>query len=225
MQTLSHRHDRLTNHIAQFLRLTVKIPAKIAASRLEPIILQVTVPRTFSVEQLAHLIEAEYAFTYMLKRLGGPNPTSPLSTNDPDLAVLDVGDDQDPVEVGLLYDSHGRPLRFCDVVGDVLDMGDLIAIVDTFESTTSVRQAPTTISELDLFHTLTPSPESRSVSTAGIAPGSYADFAEPVPADEINFEGSRAPVVSVATLSDQARSLDDRLRAMAANEVDSTATA
>ncbi|KXS16506.1 hypothetical protein M427DRAFT_69077 [Gonapodya prolifera JEL478] len=190
MQTLSNRHDRLTNHIAAFLRITIRVPPKPTSGRLEPIVMQLSIPRSFTVEQLAHLIEAEYAFTYMLRRL----PATPGAPEDAtDLpAVLDVADDQDPIEVGLLYDTQGRALRFCDAVGEVLEMGDMIAVVDTFEcklselvsiratlysqslfvATTSIRQPPSTLSDFDLFHHSSSSGGATTASTLGIAPGS-----------------------------------------------------
>lgn len=71
----------------------------------------VTVEKTKTVEQLARQIEAEYTFKH-------------YDVDGPDLT---------PLEVGLLYDEGMVALRFRDVVGDILDVGTTVHVLNVYE--------------------------------------------------------------------------------------------
>ncbi|CAG8520661.1 13236_t:CDS:2 [Dentiscutata erythropus] len=90
------RLSRTMQHISSFIRITVNISPTIS--------FPVTIEKSYTIERLARQIEAEYAFKY--------------------------GDIEgclhEPLEVGLLYDVSMVALRFRDLVGDVLEHGDVV---------------------------------------------------------------------------------------------------
>ena len=72
----------------------------------------VTVEKTYTVERLARQIEAEYAFKFCGFEHNGL---------------------YEPLEVGLLYDVSMVALRFRDFVGDVLEHGDVVNVLNVYE--------------------------------------------------------------------------------------------
>ncbi|CAG8510103.1 1387_t:CDS:2, partial [Dentiscutata heterogama] len=105
------RLSRTMQHISSFIRITVNISPTIS--------FPVTIEKSYTVERLARQIEAEYAFKY--------------------------GDIEgclhEPLEVGLLYDVSMVALRFRDLVGDVLEHGDVVNVLNIYEDCNDLEYA------------------------------------------------------------------------------------
>ncbi|CAG8437018.1 2950_t:CDS:2 [Diversispora eburnea] len=99
------RFSRTIQHISSFLQINANISSKIN--------FPVTIEKSFTVERLARQIEAEYAFKF-----GG----------------IETVIQHEPLEVGLLYDVSMVALRFRDLVGDVLEHGDTVHVLNIYES-------------------------------------------------------------------------------------------
>ncbi|RKP26579.1 hypothetical protein SYNPS1DRAFT_27743 [Syncephalis pseudoplumigaleata] len=161
----SLRNARTASHITEFTRILVAVledeemDGLATAGRAGPKTFPVTVHRGHTVEELARMIEAEYAFLYG-ESMPPPVPMkSPTRANDTSsrsnmtLLPLSAG----PVEAGtrrrMSYSqasSPGRrpayrplvcgqlfvgmvPLRYDDFVGDVLDMNDVVRVINIYE--------------------------------------------------------------------------------------------
>nr|CAG8465180.1 15425_t:CDS:2 [Entrophospora candida] len=98
------RLSRTIQHISSFLQIIANVSSSIS--------FPVTVEKTYTVERLARQIEAEYAFKY-----GG----------------IEHNGLYEPLEVGLLYDVSMVALRFRDFVGDVLEHGDVVNVLNIYE--------------------------------------------------------------------------------------------
>src|SRR5689334_19428694 len=96
------RRTKTLSNIAHFIPLTVRINEP-------PRELTITVPRTHTIEQLAHQIEAEYA--YVVEREEGQS-RYPM------------------IECGALFDVDQIQLRFSDLVEDVLDRGSIVHVIN-----------------------------------------------------------------------------------------------
>ncbi|RGB36296.1 hypothetical protein C1646_697504 [Rhizophagus diaphanus] len=98
------RLSRTIQHISSFIQIVANITSTISVP--------ITIEKTYTVERLARQIEAEYAFKF-----GG----------------FEQGGLYEPLEVGLLYDVSMISLRFRDLVGDVLEHGDVVNVLNIYE--------------------------------------------------------------------------------------------
>ncbi|CAG8450620.1 16196_t:CDS:2 [Acaulospora colombiana] len=98
------RLSRTIQHISSFLQIIANVTPTIS--------FPVTIEKTFTIERLARQIEAEYAFKF-----GG----------------IEMVGHYEPLEVGLLYDVSMVALRFRDIIGDVLEHGDVIHVLNIYE--------------------------------------------------------------------------------------------
>ncbi|KAJ3100406.1 Ral GTPase-activating protein subunit alpha-2 [Phlyctochytrium planicorne] len=114
LRAMGKRHDRTTTHLEKFIRVKVVVDRP-------PTEFAVIVDQTQSIEYLSHLIEAEYAFRFLL-------PEKAVE-KDYDEAVPDVL----PLECGLLYDEEMVSLRYDDKIGEVLDLDSVIHVMNAFE--------------------------------------------------------------------------------------------
>ncbi|CAG8600488.1 10_t:CDS:2 [Paraglomus occultum] len=95
--------SRTMKSISSFIQIGVNIPPYVS--------FPLTIDKSLSIERLARQIEAEYAFKFS-------------------------GIDQncyEPLEVGLLYDVGMLALKFRDIVGDVLEHGDVVNVLNVYD--------------------------------------------------------------------------------------------
>ncbi|CAG8595348.1 603_t:CDS:2, partial [Acaulospora morrowiae] len=130
------RLSRTIQHISSFLQVTANISPKLS--------FPVTVEKTYTVERLARQIEAEYAFKF-----GG----------------IEMVGQYEPLEVGLLYDVSMVALRFRDIIGDVLEHGDIVHVLNIYEDCypKEVDESSEIINFYDFDKDLPPIPSSDGV--------------------------------------------------------------
>ncbi|KAI8851660.1 hypothetical protein BC829DRAFT_111774 [Chytridium lagenaria] len=119
LRAMGKRHDRTTVHLEKFIRLKVQIdrPQKDFV---------VVVDKTQTVEYLSHLIEAEYAYKFLLPMKGGEKDFEENVSS-----IL-------PLECGLLYDAAMVSLRYDDKIEDILDLDSEIHVMNAFEGMQTV---------------------------------------------------------------------------------------
>ncbi|KAJ3103673.1 hypothetical protein HDU97_009926 [Phlyctochytrium planicorne] len=113
LRAMGKRHDRTTTHLEKFTRLRVEVDRP----KVE---FTVIVDKTLTVEYLSHLIEAEYAFKYLL-----PEKTD----HNEEFTIVDVL----PLECGLIFDEDMVSLQYSDKVEEVLDLDSKIHVMNAFE--------------------------------------------------------------------------------------------
>ncbi|RIA85537.1 hypothetical protein C1645_830654 [Glomus cerebriforme] len=128
------RLSRTIQHISSFLQIIANITSTVS--------FPITIEKTYTVERLARQIEAEYAFKF-----GG----------------IDQGGLYEPLEVGLLYDVSMIALRFRDLVGDVLEHGDVVNVLNIYEGYNTLPDQSEVINNINNF-------EKESTSIASILP-------------------------------------------------------
>ncbi|KAJ3191795.1 hypothetical protein HK101_007408 [Irineochytrium annulatum] len=114
------RTDRTTKHIGQFLRLNVQLAGAPYCD--------ITVDKNHTIEYLAHQIEAEYAFRNVL---------SSVQNGEEEIERKVFA----PLEIGQMFDIGMLPLKFSDVIGDVLCFNDTVLVINTYDSTQAQRAA------------------------------------------------------------------------------------
>ncbi|KAJ3005793.1 Regulator of G-protein signaling 19, partial [Thoreauomyces humboldtii] len=107
-RVMSKQQQRISVHIQQFSKITVTVSGT-------DVTLNVTISRTDTVEQLAKLIEAEYAYMFFMNE-----------DDSPTVSRL-------PLVIGQVYDGGVLALKFDDRVGDVLGFTDKISVINAFE--------------------------------------------------------------------------------------------
>ncbi|KAJ3106576.1 hypothetical protein HDU96_008157 [Phlyctochytrium bullatum] len=115
LRAMGKRHDRTTQHLEKFIRIKVNVDRP-------PTAFTVVVDKTQTVEYLSHLIEAEYAFKYLL-------PVKSKPEDDYDSNILNVL----PLECGLLYNVDMVSLPFEEKIEDVLDLDSELHVLNAFE--------------------------------------------------------------------------------------------
>ncbi|KAI9224397.1 hypothetical protein BC828DRAFT_105443 [Blastocladiella britannica] len=103
---------RASLHIVSFIRVNVQASPTVNFS--------VTVDSSRTVEYLASLIEAEYAFrfTHLAQRF----PPDQAARDNPNGVVTE------PLVVGFLCDTQGRELNFQSPISAVLNLGDIVTV-------------------------------------------------------------------------------------------------
>jgi len=104
-KTIGAQYNRLSKHISSFIYIIVI---------LENMKFGMTIDKNNKIEYLVKQIEAEYTFKYLLR---DNNTEEKLVT----------------LEVGGICDSNKIPLRFSDIIGDVIGMGDEIYCLNVFK--------------------------------------------------------------------------------------------
>lgn len=113
------RKNRTSLHIISFIRITVSVNPQVT--------FPLTVDASQTIEYLARLIEAEYAFRHKdIHRR-----KSKRTRRDSDINFF--GAKYEPLVAGLLYDTNKEPLKFSDIVGQVLQLGDLVYVMNSYE--------------------------------------------------------------------------------------------
>ncbi|KAJ3328428.1 hypothetical protein HDU76_009982 [Blyttiomyces sp. JEL0837] len=115
LRALSKRHDRITDRLENFIRVRVNVDRPTVS-------FSVVIDRRNKIDSLTHLIEAEYAFKYLLPPKIEGQTEYEKNVNIP------------PLECGLLLDSAMKSLRFQDIIGDVLDIDSEVNAVNVFEN-------------------------------------------------------------------------------------------
>ncbi|KAJ3365447.1 hypothetical protein GGF32_009305 [Allomyces javanicus] len=112
---------RASNHIVSFTRLFIQVAA---ASTIFP----VTVESSRTIEYLAALIEAEYAFRYtaIATQFKDPRPESERDNGG-------VEPRSSGLVVGLVCDVNGNALQFHDTIAAVLNLGDTVVVTHALD--------------------------------------------------------------------------------------------
>ncbi|KAJ3050432.1 hypothetical protein HK097_008610 [Rhizophlyctis rosea] len=114
------RHGRTTNHLENFIRITVVISPQIT--------LHVVVDKRGTIEYLSHQIEAEYAYKFLFPPAKGEKNNGSPSPNNEDAEL-------EPLEIGLLCDENMVALKFEDTVGSVLTDDTSVHVMNVYEGT------------------------------------------------------------------------------------------
>ncbi|KAK9721262.1 hypothetical protein K7432_003569 [Basidiobolus ranarum] len=130
----SIRRKRTSNHIFSFIRVYAQIN-----DRCFP----VTSSRTNTIDDLARQIEAEYAFNYscspsedVLSGYDSEEEFTKMELLNHFEEYADVGDNETslvPLMCGSLFVDQVE-LRFSDIVGEVLNLNDVVRVVNVYEA-------------------------------------------------------------------------------------------
>ncbi|KAI9325923.1 hypothetical protein DFJ73DRAFT_965487 [Zopfochytrium polystomum] len=112
LRALSKRHERITERLENFWRIQVEVDNPRVS-------FFVIAEKRITINQLIHLIEAEYAYKFVLP---------PRDEN----GEYDADPSAQPLQCGLLYDSAMNSLRFDDRVEAVLDFDETIHAMNVF---------------------------------------------------------------------------------------------
>ncbi|KAJ3372022.1 hypothetical protein GGF31_002284 [Allomyces arbusculus] len=112
---------RASNHIVSFTRLFIQVAA---ASAIFP----VTVESSRTIEYLAALIEAEYAFRYTAIATHFKDPRPEGERDNDGVEARSSG-----LVVGLVCDVNGNALQFHDTIAAVLNLGDTVVVTHALD--------------------------------------------------------------------------------------------
>ncbi|KNE59896.1 hypothetical protein AMAG_05344 [Allomyces macrogynus ATCC 38327] len=112
---------RASNHIVSFTRLFIQVAA---ASTIFP----VTVESSRTIEYLAALIEAEYAFRYTAIATQFKDPRPEGERDNGGVEPRSSG-----LVVGLVCDVNGNALQFHDTIAAVLNLGDTVVVTHALD--------------------------------------------------------------------------------------------
>ncbi|KAL2916839.1 hypothetical protein HK105_203618 [Polyrhizophydium stewartii] len=109
-------HDRTTGHVANFMRIVVR------GTPVSEFV--VVVDKRHTVEYVAHQIEAEYAYRFLLPPV--------VAVAHEALARQSIISKQ-PFQCGILYDHAMTPLLFQSPIGEVAEEDSVIHVANIFE--------------------------------------------------------------------------------------------
>jgi len=112
------RHARLSQHILKYLQLRIEI------NELKCFL--ITIEKQKTVEDLIHLIEAEYAFKFIF-----PNNQESVELKR-DLSEPFLIRNQQ-FECNAVMNGDGEILKYSDIVGEVFDMLDVVVCTNVYE--------------------------------------------------------------------------------------------
>ncbi|KAJ3414921.1 hypothetical protein HDV05_005870 [Chytridiales sp. JEL 0842] len=152
------RANRTSKHIDRFIKLTVII----GSTQVESF--DVTIDKTNTIEQLAHQIEAQYAFR--------------ASQN-----VQEGKPQGEPLEIGQVYNSGMLALKFQDVIGEVLEMNDSVTVINAYHGDAITTEAGRLLDELP--EESSPTADDSKKSTKTISPSRDSIVSSPTMDDRL----------------------------------------
>ncbi|KAI8825643.1 uncharacterized protein EV422DRAFT_513681 [Fimicolochytrium jonesii] len=197
-RVLTKQQKRISEHIQLFAKIHVTIVGS-------SINFDIIISRAETVEGLARMIEADYAYRYFYQEDGGPSRT--VDSRRPD-----------PLQIGQMYNAGQLALRFSDTVGDVLEYMDKVSVINSFEGES-------------VYRNLTPRDESSSLqltdkalSTSGESVNAQTEVATLATEDAYSpLPARKASTATAHTLSRQPGeappSLDDRIQLYLRNKM------
>ncbi|TPX35916.1 hypothetical protein SmJEL517_g01780 [Synchytrium microbalum] len=108
------RQSRTMSHIQSFIR--VKVVVDDSGTLRKPF--DITINQAFTIEQVAHQIEAEYAFN--------AGSEGAAIVDDVETASFK------PLTCGMIHDAGNMELKFSDVIGNVVKFNDTLFITNTW---------------------------------------------------------------------------------------------
>ncbi|KAI8926075.1 hypothetical protein BC831DRAFT_245317 [Entophlyctis helioformis] len=117
--------DRTTDHVRNFTRVVIRGTPTNDFS--------IVVDRRVTIEYLAQQIEAEFAYRCLFPPPKTPDPDASLNASmERSTSHLALAS-HSPFQCGFLYDHAMMPLRFQDLVGDVLEEDSIVTAVNIFD--------------------------------------------------------------------------------------------
>ena len=113
LRVVNLRHDRQLIHLEHFIRIRAKISNSVTLSLI--------VDKRNTIEYLAHQIEADFAYRFLI----------PVENAE----EISSAEDIQPLVCGAIYDSSQRLLRFTEYIQNVLDMDSTLTVVNVYDQT------------------------------------------------------------------------------------------
>ncbi|TPX46238.1 hypothetical protein SeMB42_g03788 [Synchytrium endobioticum] len=155
------RQSRILSHIQSFMRLRVVV---INDTERHSAPLEITVHSTNTVEQVAHQVEAEYAFNsgcyaHLYHRQTSEEAARPAGDNAQGVSV-EVDTSFTPLSCGMIHDANNMELKFDDVVGNVLNFNDFLYVTNTWHGPVIPKSVSRTTQDdlIELSAALLPAP-------------------------------------------------------------------